>query len=262
MSTSSLPWIDRVSRRWWFFLILLVLFFFPAYTSQSFNPAETPQLVIEVLSNPVAYTAPVLFPLFKLVPAVLIAGLVLAPRRFSRWFYTWVGVHLIAIAVFQDMGVTESYGFAVLIGNLLIYALIGLFWLRAARGPNGAKLNLARPLPFWRYWVILPALFAFWYPVSTAAGIPSPNFAPLRLVINEAGLTFCMMLPVYLAVLILNVPRVDKTLLRVSGFVGAFTGLLNVVEFLLIPMYGPWMAALHLPLLILSGYAFILSFRW
>jgi hypothetical protein len=255
------PLIDRLSQRWWFFLLVLLAFFSPAYTSQPFSPAETPQLVIAVLSHPLAYAVPALFPLFKLIPLALIIGLIRWPARTSRWFYTWAGINLLVVAVFQDMAYTETYGFAVLVGNLLVYGLAGLLWIRAAFGPHGSALDLSKRLPIWRYWVLVPALLAYVYPVSMASGIPLPNFAPLGLLANEAGLTFCMMMPVYLAVLNLAYPRADRTVMRISGFIGLFTGLLNVVEFFLIPVYGPWMATLHLPLLLISIYAFGMALR-
>jgi hypothetical protein len=253
--------IDRLVRHWWFFGLIVLLFFFPAYTTLQFNPAETPQLVIEVLSHALAFTLPILFPIFKLIPLALIAGLVARPARTSRWFYAWAGANLLVVAVFQNMANTQSYGFAVLVGNLIVYGFAGLIWLRAALGPNGNRLHQALSLPWWRYWVVLPALLAYWYPVSTSGAVPIPDFAPLGLVANEAGLTFCMMMPVYLAVLTLAYPEVDPAVLRISAFIGLFTGALNVVEFLLIPIYGPWMALLHMPLLLISLYALGLSLR-
>jgi hypothetical protein len=261
MSSASDALLDRLAQRWWFFFILLLLLFSPAYTSQPFNPAETPKLVIEVLSRPFAYSFPAVFPIFKALVLALVAGLLFFPARVSRLFYAWAGFNLIVVAVFQDMAETLSFGFAVLTGNLIVYGLVGLLWLRAALGPNGSRLTLAQPRPGWRYWVGLPALLAYGYPVSTTAGIPAANFSPVGLLTNEAGLTFCMMLPVYLAVLTLGYPDVDHTVLRITAGIGVFTGLLNVIEFFLIPVYGPWMGTLHLPLLLISLYAFALSLR-
>ena len=261
MSSLSSALIDSLARRWWFFLVVVLLFFSPAYTTQPFNPADTPQLVIEVLAHALAFSVPVLFPLFKLIPVILVVGLVLLPARTARLFYAWAGINLIVVAIFQDMAVTQTYGFAILVGNLIVYGLVGLLWIHAAFGPDAAKFKLSRTLPWWRYWVILPALLAFWYPVSVVGTVPAPSFAPVGLLANEAGLTFCMMLPVYLALLTLGYPNVDRTVLRVSGFIGIITGLLNVFEFFLIPIYGPWMGTLHLPLLLISVYAFGLSLR-
>jgi hypothetical protein len=93
-------------------------------------------------------------------------------------------------------------------------------------------------------------------PASPPPGAPRKKLSRR---LNEAGLTFCMMLPVYLAVL--ASPSVDSTVLRVAGCIGALTGLLNVVEFFLNASYGWWMGIVHLPLLAMSIYAFVLGMQ-
>lgn len=258
LPASSLSFLDRASRRWWFYLILLVLFFLPAYAQRPYDPRNTPQLVIEVLSHPAAYAVPALFPLFKLAPAALIVLLwVLDPRVdrkvYTRIFYGYAAANLLIIAVFQNIARTPNYGLAVLVGNVVIYGLIGLLWAwEAAKGTHPLFFN---PRPRWRYWVVPLALLAFWFPVNTAGATPTPDFSPFGLVMNEAGFTFCMMLPVYLGALTMAVPNVNPTLLRVTAFVGLVTGLLNVFEFFANASYGWWMGIVHLPLLLISAYA-------
>ena len=253
---------ERLTRHWWFYLILLIFFFFPSYSVLPLNPVKTPELIIEVLSKPVAYSVPSLFPIFKLIPLLLIIWLISRPNVLnSRLFYAWAGINLLVVAVFQNMAVTPTYGFAVLVGNVIVMGLAGLLWIFAAFKPRGSHLNLSQKLPGWRYWVILPALLAFWFPAGTASGVPVPDFAPLGFIANEAGLTFCMMMPFYLAVLTIAYPNVDLIIMRISAFIGLVTGLLNVMIFFLTPEYGPWMGVLHLPLLLISIYAFVFSLR-
>jgi len=71
-----------------------------------------------------------------------------------------------------------------------------------------------------------------------------------------------MMTPVYLAVLILHWPRVNAATLRVTSFSGIIVAFWNViVNFFIAPDTLWWNGILHLPLLFISIYAFILSFR-
>lgn len=253
---------ERLTRRWWFYLLVLILFFLPSYTVLPLDSAKTPELIIEVLSKPIAYNIPSLFPFFKIITLALVFWLIFQPKELiSRIFYVWAGINLLIVAVFQNISLTPTYGFAILVGNVIVMGLVGLLWISAAFKPVGNDLNFSKKLPWWRYWVILPALVAFWYPVSTTSGMPVPNFAPLGFIANEAGLTFCMMMPFYLAALTIAYPNVDLIVLRVSGFIGFVTGLLNVAIFFLIPEYGSWMGVLHLPLLLISIYAFVLSLR-
>jgi hypothetical protein len=256
---TSLPLVERAAQHWWFYLILTLLFVVPTYTTRPLNPQETPKLVIEVLSHALIYQASFMFPLFKLVPLVVIALLVARPKLFTPVFYAWAALNLLLLAVFQNMADTPTYGFSLLIGNLILYTFTSLLFCWAA-------FSLKEPLqfeklPWWRYWVVPLALLAFWFPVNTSLAVPSPDFAPAGLFLNEAGLTACMMLPVYLAVLTLASSGVDSAVLRIAGFIGAITGLLNVTEFFMNASYGWWMGIVHLPLLLISIYAFVLGIR-
>ena len=69
-----------------------------------------------------------------------------------------------------------------------------------------------------------------------------------------------MMLPVYLAVLSVYYPHVNLATLRVTSFAGTVTGLLNVLQWFVLDPH-LWLGMLHLPLLSISVYAFVLSFR-
>ncbi len=260
--SSSIPGrLENITRRWWFYLILVVVFFLPAYASQAYDPRETPKLVMEVLANALIYKAAAAFPLFKLLPVALLVPLLFGRERFSRPFLGYAGLNLLLIAVFQNMAVTPDYGFVLLTGNLVVFALAGaaLLW-SAARGDQVIFARQSwRRQAWWRYWVIPAALLAFWFPANTGLTSPAPDFSLARLAANEAGLTGCMMLPVYLAVLSLAGPEVNRVTPRVCAFIGLVTGLLNVVEFFANTSYGWWLGGLHLPLLLISIYVFALS---
>ena len=251
--------VERAAKQWWFYLILTLLFFIPAYTTQPFKSQETPKLVIEVLSHSLIYNVSFIFPLFKLIPLVVIALLVARPKLFTPVFYAWAALNLMLLAIFQNMANTPTYGFSLLIGNMIIYTFTSLLFCWAA-------FYLKEPfqfekLPWWRYWVVPLAMLAFWFPVNTSLAISIPDFAPAGLFLNEAGLTTCMMLPVYLAVLTLASSGVDASVLRIAGFIGAVTGLLNVTEFFMNASYGWWLGVVHLPLLLISIYTFVLGIR-
>jgi len=68
-----------------------------------------------------------------------------------------------------------------------------------------------------------------------------------------------MMTPVILAVLTLYHPTVNLAVLRVSSFVGMMVGAVNMfVWFVVIPSAW-WMGVLHIPLVVISVYAFVLA---
>jgi hypothetical protein len=78
---------------------------------------------------------------------------------------------------------------------------------------------------------------------------------------NAAGLAFCMMAPVYLAILTLYYPKVNIAILRVTSLLGIIIGFWNMlVNFVINLDFLWWNGVLHLPLVFISICAFILSF--
>lgn len=249
--------LETITRRWWFFVLLLALFFIPSHSSVAVDYSEVPRLVGAVVSSPLIYSYPALMPVFKILPILLVAGIALAGDRVTRLFNLYAALTILLFAVFQSMALTEEFGFAVLTSNLVVYSLVGLLWVWEAlvkRNDFSPRRRAA-----WRYWVVPLAFLAFWFPVDT--GTLSPDFSPILILTSEAGLTGCMMIPVYLAVLVLYHPRVNMAVLRTTAFAGLITGLLNAAQWFGFHPEAWWMGVLHLPLLLISLYAFVLSLK-
>ncbi|MFO8060851.1 MAG: hypothetical protein R6U70_09410 [Bacillota bacterium] len=71
-----------------------------------------------------------------------------------------------------------------------------------------------------------------------------------------------MMTPVFLTPLILFHPRVNIVTMRVTALAGVIIGLYNLlVNFGLERALLWWMGILHIPLLLISGHALVLSYR-
>jgi hypothetical protein len=248
--------IETITRKWWFFVIVVLLFFVPSYSSKPFDPRETSKLISAVLSNPLIYSVPILMPVFKVLPVLLMISLIIWDDKVTRIFDTYVAVTVLLFAVFQNSAITEEFGFAIMLGNVLVYLLVATVWFWEAV----AKLNSFTPRrrPFWHYWVVPVAFLAFWFPLNPET--LGPDFSLIQLSTNSAGLTTCMMLPVYLAVLTLYYPTVNPIVLRITALAGTITGLLNVMQWFISTSH-PWIGILHLPLLTISVYALMLSFR-
>jgi hypothetical protein len=249
--------LDSITKKWWFLVIIIILFFLPSYSSQPVDPQEIPQLIIEVISNAFIYSYTTLFPVFKIIPIFLILVIILFGDRVTRIFDIYVAVTITLFATLQNMALTENYGFAIVTGNLVVYLLVALLWVWEAIIKQNDFSPQKRPL--WKYWVVPVALVAFWFPVNT--GTVPPDFDPRYLLLNEAGLTGCMMIPVYLAVLTLYFPKVNVPTMRLTAFAGLITGTLNVIQWFIFYPQVWLMGVLHLPLLLISIYAFVLSLR-
>jgi hypothetical protein len=246
--------LDAMTKKWWLYLLLLLLFFIPTYASRSYDPRQSVGLIGEVLSAPLIYAFPILMPLAKVVTVVLIAGVLVYGNRMRRVFNGYVAVLYLAIALFQTAAITDTYGLVIISGNMALVLVVMLLWVWEAVAERN---DFSAKRLWWRWWVAPLGVLSFLSPVD--AGTMSPDFNPIRLLTNEGGLTFCMMTPVVLAVLTLFYPAVNLAVLRVTGFAGILMGLVNMIVWFVLETWGWWMGVLHIPLVVLSIYAFTLA---
>jgi hypothetical protein len=252
--------LDYLTRKWWFFLLFIVLQFVPSYASKGFDPAETGLVTGEVLSHALVYDFPSLFPIFKIIPVILIISIIFLKNAVTRVFSVYAGITYLLFAVLQSVAITEKYGLGIITTNVVMFSLVAIFWFWEA---VVQKNNFTAPKRGgWRYWVVPFAFLAFWYPLTISEGSMIPDFNPIGILANGAGLAFCLMTPVYIAVLTLYHPRINLATLRVTSLVGVIIAIYNVlVNFILAFSTMWWNGVLHIPLLTISAYGLMLSFR-
>jgi hypothetical protein len=249
--------LEAVSRRWWFSLLIFILLFIPSFTEKPHDSRDAAQVVIAVLSHAQIYLLKAAFPLFKLLPLLLLVLLLVFKNRFSRLFSLYVSINFLLVAVLQNTAYTGQYGFTVLIGNVIYSLLIALSWLWESIIQKTDYSTVQTG--FRRYWTIPLALLAFWFPIHPET--LQPDFNPLYLITSEAGLTFCMLVPIYLTILLLYYPRVNPVTLRITSLAGFFIAIMNVVQFFILNKGLVWMGILHLPQFFIALYGLILSSR-
>lgn len=202
--------LDRLTRRWWFYLIIVFITFLPLYSQKPYDPRQTSQVINEVLMRPLIYSIPRIFPLFKVIPIILIVWLFVQPRKAYRWFALYAGINLIGIALLQNTAFTPQYGLVIIIGNVVLFGAIGSGWFLEAWHPT-ADFS-ARPLPACAFLLFPLMLVAFWMPVQSDG--MRLDFNPWLFFTNEAGLTGCMMLTVYTGIQAIFYPDVNLGLMR------------------------------------------------
>jgi len=252
--------LELVTRKWWF-LLFFILFgtIVPPFVTKGFDPSKIGEIIPYLLSHALIKLCPLpLYIFFKIVPIVLIFILILYGNKISRVFSLYVGVTYLLFAVLQGIAITDKYGFGIVTGNFILMLIVAFFWFWEV---FANKNNLtSQKLPIIRYWVVPLAFLAFWYPLNLESMKPDFNLA--YLFTNPAGLAFCMMTPVYLGILTLYYPKVNIATFRVTSLLGIFIGFWNmVVNFLIKPDILWWNGILHFPLVFISMYALILSFR-
>jgi len=249
--------MEAVTSRWWFLLIVILISFFPLYSQQPYDPRQTSEVISAVLASPLIYSLPALFPLFKIIPLALTVWLLFEPIKARRWFALYAALNLFGIAFFQNSALTSQYGLVIITGNVILFGAIGAAWLAEAMNPR--LIFSTRPLTT-RALILVPLmLLAFWMPIQTET--MRLNLNPALLFTNEAGLTGCMMLPLYTGMLVIAYPQVNRVLLRLSGFIGLLIAFFNLLTHFVFVPANFWMGVLHLPLFFISLTAFVLSLR-
>ncbi|MCS7103498.1 MAG: hypothetical protein NZ992_06425 [Candidatus Korarchaeum sp.] len=120
---------------------------------------------------------------------------------------------------------TERYGLAIIIGNVVQMLSISTLWFWEAiirrNDFTSPRLSLSN------LWTILLAFLTFWYPLDPESA--EPDFNVSYLLMNSAGLAFCMMTPFYLTLLVMNYPKVNRVTMRIISLVGTIIGFWNMV---------------------------------
>uniref|UniRef100_A0A7C4BC16 Uncharacterized protein n=1 Tax=Thermofilum pendens TaxID=2269 RepID=A0A7C4BC16_THEPE len=250
--------LERVTGRWWFLLVFILLgTVTPPFVAKGYEPSKTGEIILHILGNALIKSCSPLYPVFKIIPIILVSALVLLGNQVGRIFSLYAGVNYLLSALLQGIAVTEEYGLGIVTGNVAQMLAVSSFWFWEAL-VNRNDFS-PRKVPAARYVVAPLAFLAFWYPINPES--LEPDFNPTYLLTNAAGLAFCAMTPVYLGILILYYPKVNIATLRVTSLTGIIIGFWNMVGNFLVEPHTWWNGVLHLPLVFTSIYAFTLSFR-
>lgn len=252
--------LERITRRWWFYLLFVLLWFVvPPYASKGYKfPQEWGNVISHVLGRAIIYSHSEIYPIFKVIPIILLIGIIVFRNKVARLFSIYVSISYVLFAFGQSIAITEKYGVSICTINVVMFLIVAAFWLwEAVVLQNDYTL---RKLPIWRYWVVPLALLAFWYPLDWRTW--KPDFNPIYIFTSPAGVAFCLMTPVYVGLLTLYWPKVNIAALRVTSLVGLSIGIANMfANFLVRPSVNWWNGVLHIPLLVISLYGLILSLK-
>ena len=247
--------LDNLTRNSWFYIaIMAAMFAIPTIAQQPFDSRNMANLIADVMKNAFIFRYPVLFPIFKIIPIILVGFIFLRGEKATRIFDIYAASILLITAIFQNMANTENYGKVALLGNQILLGLLALLWIWEAIVKKNSFIRKKRPVG--KYWVFLPAFLAFWFPMDTQT--LQPDFSLGLLFTSEAGLTWCMIMPLILALLAFFEPDINYPLARITAFLGISLAIMNLLNWFVFSQH-LWLGILHLPLLILSIHVWVLS---
>ena len=247
--------LEKASRKWWFFVILLAAqsILLPI-VSRNFDPQNVPRMVSVTLGNAVQNHLGNLNILFQSLLLLMLVLLVVFKNKVRMLFNAYVAVSYTAFAFIQNMAVTEQYGFSVVTVNFVMFLFVAYVWIRELFNP---KNNYDFSNFHWKYsWMIVFALFAYLCPFTTRGEM---DWNLLHFFTRNTATAFCLTTPLFLAILTLNLPKVNIVTYRITAIIGVIIGLYNMMNF-----FNPhtvWLGVVHVPLLTISLYCAILSYR-
>jgi len=251
--------LEYATRRWWFFLLIaLIGSIIPPYVSKGYDWSDRGSILGAIFSQAIIDSLAPFYAIFRIIPIVLIICIIRLHNGVTRVFSIYVGITYVLFAIVQNIAITDQYGLAIVTGNVVMFLIVAGFWMWEAKVRKNEFIPMKRPI--WRYWAVPLAFLAFWYPLNPDTW--RPDFNPLYLLTSSAGLTFCMMTPVYLTILTLHYPKVNIATMRVTGLVGIIIASYNMwLNFFLEPSLLWWNGVLHIPLLCISGHSLGLSLK-
>jgi len=250
-------------RRFYVLLYLCFLVLLP-YASKGYPWHEMWSVIKEVVAyNAIIYVlVDLIWPsvLLHVLALILIIAIVIWNGRVAKAFDIYVFIVYFMIAIGQGIGISERYGLIVLTGNIVLTLLVAFSWgWECLVHRNKFRKEFFTPE---RLWLTPLAVLAYWSPIEPF------RLDPLYLLIGYFGVSYCFTTPVVLTLMSLYYPDVNKPVMRLTAFLGLIFGLYNVIPpllFLVVGIYiieAVWRGTiLHLPLLITSIYALILTIR-
>ena len=108
-------------------VVLLICSFLPVFAASPFSQQDSSLVIKEVLmKTSVAYLW--LSPMVHVVTVVLLVALYLYGPRVGRVTDVFFAVLILFIAFSNHIAVTDTYGLAIVTGNLVPILIVGLFW--------------------------------------------------------------------------------------------------------------------------------------
>lgn len=247
----------KLTRKWWFYLIIVILnlIILPIAT-KNFSFSSIGDIISTTLGQSIYSTK---WKGFYIPYQIIFIGIVFIllfwKGRIKKYFTGFVALSYILFAVGQNIAVTEKFGISIVAINIIMFSFVSFSWILDIIEQRNYYDFGNMKIKYW--WMIILSIFAFWLPIDTSTLIL--DFNPKYLITSGSSLTFCLTTPLFLTVLTLCLPNVNLSTYRITSFIGILLGLYNMANFTT-PRYF-WIGALHIPLITISTYCFIISFR-
>ena len=246
--------LEKISRKWWFWAVLIIAqFTILPFASRNFSYEAINEIIYFTLGNAIQVKMSNLNVYFQILSLVVIVLLFIFKNKVKLFFNIYVFISYVAFSIIQNIAFTEKFGVSVVTINVLMFLLVAYVWfIEIFKGKNDYSFANFK----WKYlWMIILAVIAYLCPLS-GNGF---DFNPIHFFGKNSATAFCLMTPLFLTIMTLNLPRINIVTYRITSIVGVIIGFYNMFAF-----FNPHTIALgllHIPLLSISLYTLILSYK-
>ena len=248
--------LEKLTGKWWFYIIMLFAqFLILPYSSKNFNYTQIGNIISTTLNKALLGELQDYFIYIQVTSTVLFMLLFIMRNKVKKIFNVYVFISYLLFTVLQNIAFTEKYGLSIVSINIVMFLLVAFVWLRelinSENDYNFINLN-------WKTsWLIILSLICFWWPMNWET--LNIDFQIKHFLFNGSSLAFCAMTPIFLTIMTLNLPRVNVVTYRITAIIGTIIGLYNMMNFT--NTHTSHIAILHLPLIIISTYSLIMSYK-
>lgn len=119
-----------------------MLQFIPPYASKGYEWSETGQVIIEILSNSLENVYTALYPIFKIIPIILIISIIFLRNRVTRLFDAYVAITYVLFAFLENIATTEKYGLGIVTINIIMTNLVSSLVERSLAHTSNDHIDL------------------------------------------------------------------------------------------------------------------------
>lgn len=247
--------LEALTKKWWFFVAILILqsVAMPVST-QNFDQNKISDIIWTTLGNSIQVKMSDYFIYFQIISLAFIILLIAYKNKFAKAFNAYVFISYIVFAFIQNIAITEIYGVSVVTVNVIMFLFVAYVWFKEfllqKNDYSFANLNLKN------CWILILAIIAYWCPLNQNMEF---DFNPINFLYNGSALAFCLTTPLFLAIMTINIPKINIVTYRITAIFGVVIGLYNMLSFMNPQTIN--IGIIHIPLLVISSYAMIKSYQ-
>ncbi len=250
--------LEKTTRKWWFFIIVLVLqFILVPFSTKNFSFNKIGDIIAFSFTHSIELSMGAYYVYFQVVSIIILLLLFIFKNKVAGLFTFYVFLSYLTFSFIPNISISEQYGVIVVPVNIVMILFIAWVWFKELlESKNNYSFS---NLKWSNSWLILLSLFAYWLPIDFGPTYAKFDFKLSYFLFSGSSLAFCMMTPVLLTVLSLNIPKINIVTYRITALVGLIIGFYNMFKFQDPNRVDE--AIMHLPLVIVSIYSLFMSYR-